>query len=375
MSTIGTGRLVAACVAVGLLIVGGAVVVRMLRDEPGGSGTTSAAIPPGASVAEPVRVVVDGPVQINVSTGARVCPSLRYVKQTEAQVRERAKHARPGDVQTFFGELYPQEVNAPMQVAVYGEGDLPVRITGLAVDVVRAEPDQAQHGIYLIFDPVCDYLVPGEPMPGDAPDTLVPNVYARFGGDRVALGNYQTFVAAPTEHVSELVLRPQGCGGQVTDFIVTVDWAAGDRTGRSVFGPFRSLPQQDLPEFKLGQREFKAPPTLTRLTGGREVRPCRSGPVPDPQQPQAAPYCGSVPVDGPGGSVYVRIAKGIVDCGKARELIDTYLNHPPTQPQGSGHFVALDDWECTSQGWVYKAVSAVGGDCSTKESSVEFSAL
>ncbi|MDI1462954.1 hypothetical protein QEZ54_18410 [Catellatospora sp. KI3] len=367
-----SGRLVAACVALAALIVGGAVAVRLLRADPASSGTTPVAVPSGATVFDPVHQVVDGGVQVDVSVGARVCPSLQYVKETEAAVRERMAHHPRNDIEGFFAGLMPQEVNAAMTVSAMRQEDgSPVRITDVRVDVVRTVDEQVQHGVYMIYDLQCEFVAPGvQPMGGDE-DTLEPTVFARFGGDGVAMGNNATFVAAPTERVHRLNLRPLGCGRQVSDWIATVGWADGDRTGTAVFGPFRTVPQQDLPQFKLGRREFGAPFTLTPQTGGKEFRPCVTGPVPDPRQPAAAPYCGSV--DGPGGKVFVRIARGPVDCAKGRELIDAYLNHPPTPPQGTGRFVEIGGWECTTQGWVYKAVSGVGGDCGTKESSVEFS--
>ena len=49
-----------------------------------------------------------------------------------------------------------------------------------------------------------------------------------------------------------------------------------------------------------------------------------------------------------GQPVQVVIEAGAVDCPTAVALVDTYYNDPPTEPQGSGGFVEVDGWSCSS---------------------------
>lgn len=75
----------------------------------------------------------------------------------------------------------------------------------------------------------------------------------------------------------------------------------------------------------------------------------------------AGKYCGLV--HGFLGEARVSIVSGPVQCGEALHIVDTYYNHPPSPPQGSGGFLAFDGWECISTSGAVSQETGHYSDC------------
>jgi len=82
---------------------------------------------------------------------------------------------------------------------------------------------------------------------------------------------------------------------------------------------------------------------------------------PAPPSVGASKYCGLV--HGFLGEARVSIVSGPVQCSAALQVVDTYYNHPPSPPQGSGGFLAFDGWECISTSGAVSQETGHYSDC------------
>ncbi len=67
----------------------------------------------------------------------------------------------------------------------------------------------------------------------------------------------------------------------------------------------------------------------------------------------------------PGTPLAVRIVAGEATCEDAEELLSTYYEVVPTEGQGSGGFVQLDEWGCISASPAMFASSGQATTCET----------
>jgi hypothetical protein len=80
-------------------------------------------------------------------------------------------------------------------------------------------------------------------------------------------------------------------------------------------------------------------------------------PIPGPTK------CGVVNDGLVGLEVEVTVTKGAVSCQTAMAIVNTYYNHPPEPPSGSGGFVQIGSWLCYSTSGAVYQQTGHGGDC------------
>ena len=73
--------------------------------------------------------------------------------------------------------------------------------------------------------------------------------------------------------------------------------------------------------------------------------------------------CGVVNDGLVGRAVAVKVTKGAVSCQTAMAIVNTYYNHPPEPPSGSGGFVKIGVWECYSTSGAVYQQTGHEGDC------------
>ncbi len=67
----------------------------------------------------------------------------------------------------------------------------------------------------------------------------------------------------------------------------------------------------------------------------------------------------------PGTPLTVRIVAGEITCSDAEELLSTYYREVPTQGQGSGGHLQLEEWSCITSSPASFASSGVATTCTT----------
>ncbi|UFU05167.1 hypothetical protein [Ruania halotolerans] len=97
------------------------------------------------------------------------------------------------------------------------------------------------------------------------------------------------------------------------------------------------------------ESESASPSASGEESGGVVEEPVQSSePEPEPVDPMTGPQtCGTV-TSTSGETLTVEIVAGDSDCAFAEDLLDTYYNDPPAIPEGSGAYLAIENWECNS---------------------------
>ncbi|MFD4613059.1 hypothetical protein ACFWOT_34335 [Streptomyces sp. NPDC058440] len=250
-------------------------------------------------------------------------------------------------------------------------------VTGVTFKVVRNVPFPEDDSTYVVDNTGCD---PNQDSPraydwtsldGDV-GSRSPTVYARFSGSRVVTANQSAFAAGP---LPDLAIQPYGCGNDITEWTVRVAWKAGKRSGSTVLGPFRTVPDQGLPEYVLNANyQSKQPLSLAPLNPQHAVRTCRSAPVPDPAHPTAYPHCGAVTNASNHANFYVVVRSGTVSCATAMRIADTYLNDPSYTLQGSSGYEVIKGWECAATTFAEARIYGYAGGCSSGTGDIAFAA-
>jgi hypothetical protein len=65
--------------------------------------------------------------------------------------------------------------------------------------------------------------------------------------------------------------------------------------------------------------------------------------------------------------IQVSVTSWTETCAQSLGLVNAYLNHPPSPPQGSGGFVTIGSWTCSSNSGYDYVTTGVAGDCTGPE--------
>jgi len=87
----------------------------------------------------------------------------------------------------------------------------------------------------------------------------------------------------------------------------------------------------------------------------------------------SSPDCGNVTTST--SEVRVTVKAEAISCEDARQVVDTYYNHPPQPPQGSGGFVPIGPWSCISTSGDELAKTGHGGDCTNGGGTISIDAV
>jgi hypothetical protein len=375
-------RLAASCAVLFCLVVGAVVCIRSL------TGTTTRAAPepsPGrsshTSTAEqdntPTWTATPGGTTPSLNFSGDIvgtpngCGDIFFVPYSVPDVRRITTAGK--DVTQYPGSvLVNGAVSLEVDPARQG-GTLP-RISNVTIKVGRQLP-YPEHGTYVVDDTGCDQIPPGlgayEWTSTDDLDLAATFFYARFAGSRVVTGNGSSLATTPAVAVG---VQPYACGGTVIEWTARARWKAGTSTGTKVLGPFRTVPDQGLPEYALtldakGTYHLGAEPLNSR----QAVRSCRSAPVPDPAHPTAYPQCGTVSYGGHGG-VYVDVEGGTVSCATALRITGIYLDHPPQPPQGTSDYLEFSGWQCQRTTWAEAQPFGFLGSCTSAAGTIDLAA-
>jgi len=137
-------------------------------------------------------------------------------------------------------------------------------------------------------------------------------------------------------------------------------------------GPFRTVPEQKLPQYLLTSG---APPAgqlaLSPVPADQAVSPCATVPAADPLHPDAYPYCGNVPNLDKNNLLLVMVRKGTISCADALKVADSYLHDPSYSTSGTGHFVTVGPWSCSSASLQADLTQGVAAGCESPAGIVE----
>jgi hypothetical protein len=91
-----------------------------------------------------------------------------------------------------------------------------------------------------------------------------------------------------------------------------------------------------------------SPTTSTSVTATPSATASTSATAkPTPTVPaRMADFCNGIVQRSSGLEFHALASAGKINCVDAEMVLDTYLNHPPTRPQGSGAVVEWDGWTC-----------------------------
>jgi hypothetical protein len=145
-------------------------------------------------------------------------------------------------------------------------------------------------------------------------------------------------------------VMPLACGDEAVDWRLTIMWRANGRTGRTVVGPFRALPDQRLPE-----RALSGAGTVTALPGAQAAHPCRDVPrtwsrlfTPSPVGTPRAVTCPDAIRRKNGGKAVITAMNTSTPCGTARQIAGDFLARLDQSPPPA-HTSAVADvgaWRC-----------------------------
>jgi hypothetical protein len=85
-------------------------------------------------------------------------------------------------------------------------------------------------------------------------------------------------------------------------------------------------------------------------------------------------HCGAVHQNGTSHSLNVTVTSGSVQCATALAIVNTYINNPPEQGQGSGDFVRIGPWLCDSTPGAVWQSTGHAGDCSSRQGHISIDA-
>lgn len=369
-------RLTGICVVVFVVIVGGAVAIRSTQDS--AQLTTVAGRLPGAGTSAPapspsstfVNHDNAGPLTMYAGTalqGRNVdCDALYYISRTPAEGQQIAASTWGPDGMVLQSSAVP--VNELVTVSVGGI-DATHYPTDVSIEPVRTTPDFHENGFNLIdHDALCSER--GATTGLASASSYVPFLIARFDGAKVGLTNRGN-VVFDDRVPDHFGVAPFSCGTEIQDWDLHLKWVNGNTHGETVLGPFRTVPEQNLPQYLLTSGK---PPggqlTLTQVTGDQAVSPCATAPAADPLHPDAFPHCGTIP-GLRNSQLPVMVLKGAITCAAARTVATNYLHDPTYTTSGTGHFVTVGPWSCGTAPLQLVLAGGVGGRCESSAGIVE----
>jgi pimeloyl-ACP methyl ester carboxylesterase len=205
---------------------------------------------------------------------------------------------------------------------------------------------------------------PGGAAPAVSSATIGTTLHTQVVDCSVTTGQIQSVLSAPSGVFSSAV-EVVGVGA-LSDYAVLQELQNGITSPAVLLYSAAALPTAGCSHIKITNDKASVNKVVDDIKGFLADHPAHSpiGPFPTTvASAKPGTVCGTVHNSIVNDLVKVTVAAGAVPCALALDIVDTYYNHTPGVPQGSGAFLEFDGWDCSSTSGAVSEQTGHYGTC------------